>query len=177
MFTAGSGRKARYVAGRLFLFVPLFATLLFVATRTQHDHVVHAQAVQLPDGPGKNLVLTKCTQCHGPDQFAAIRQSANDWDQTISKMQSKGLTLSDDDYDIVLKYLSTNLGPAEATQTVNVNTAESADLIKVLEITDNEAQALVKARQQKPFRDWHEVAAVDGVDPKKIESKKDSLSF
>lgn len=141
---------------------------------------VHAQSGasqdQLPDAPNKNLVISKCTQCHGADMFVTHRQSASAWDNTVSMMQSKGLVLSDEDYDKVLAYLSTNLAPLPST--VNVNTISASELQKALGLTDKEAACIVSARATHGnFKDWHEVAKVEGVDSKKIEAKKDMLSF
>ena len=80
---------------------------------------VHAQAAppqdDLPEGPNKSLVVAKCTRCHSAQIFATHRQSSSAWDETISKMQTKGLVLSDEEYDKVLTYLSTYLGPPPAT--------------------------------------------------------------
>lgn len=67
----------------------------------------------LPKAPNKELVIRKCTQCHATAVFASHRQSENAWDETISKMISKGLVLSDEEYDKVLGYLSKNLAPAQ----------------------------------------------------------------
>jgi competence ComEA-like helix-hairpin-helix protein len=141
---------------------------------------VHAQSAaaqdQLPEAPNKSLVVAKCTQCHGADMFASHRQSESAWDETISQMVTKGLVLSDEDYDKVLKYLSTNLAPVPST--VNVNAASASELQKALDLTDKEADRIVSARAAHGnFKDWHEVAKVEGVDPKKIEAKKDLLSF
>jgi competence ComEA-like helix-hairpin-helix protein len=141
---------------------------------------VHAQSAApqdpLPDAPNKSLVVSKCTQCHSADMFVFQRQSESAWDETISKMVTKGLVLSDEDYDKVLKYLSTNLAPVPST--VNVNAASASELQKALDLTDKEADRIVSARTAHGnFKDWHEVAKVEGVDPKKIEAKKDLLSF
>jgi hypothetical protein len=135
-----------------------------------------AQADPLPEAPDKSLVVAKCTQCHGADQFAAMRQSGDGWDQTISKMQEKGLNLTDEDYEKILSYLTTNLGPPPVS--INVNKATSSELQKALDLTDRETEAIIKARTAKgTFKDWQEVANVDGVDAKKIEAKKDLLVF
>ena len=68
----------------------------------------------LPDAPGKAVVSQKCTQCHDAARFALRRRSEDEWDQVITQMQSNGLSLTDEEYDIVLSYLSKNLGPTAA---------------------------------------------------------------
>ncbi|HVY93809.1 MAG TPA: M20/M25/M40 family metallo-hydrolase [Bryobacteraceae bacterium] len=70
-------------------------------------------AQDLPDAPGKDVTLRICTGCHGAEMWASERRSQVDWDQTISAMTEKGLTISDTDYTTVLDYLSKNLGKAK----------------------------------------------------------------
>jgi competence protein ComEA len=130
----------------------------------------------LPDAPGKQLVLETCTQCHEESRFAAKRMSAADWSQLIVSMQANGLQISDAEFATVLNYFATNLNLAPAK--INVNKATADDLKAALALTDKEASAIVKYRTDHgDFKDWRQVAAVDGVDPKKIQAKKDSLTF
>jgi competence ComEA-like helix-hairpin-helix protein len=135
-----------------------------------------AQDDPLPNGPGKQLVLTKCTVCHDVYRFADMRQSADDWANTVNTMGQNGLQLSDDEYNTVMTYLSTYMGTTPPK--INVNKASADDLQKGLALTADEAAAIVKYRTDHGnFTDWHGVAAVDGVDPKKIEAKKDDMTF
>jgi Fe-S-cluster-containing hydrogenase component 2 len=68
----------------------------------------------LPEAPGKAMVAQKCTQCHDAARFALQRHTEDDWDQVITKMESNGMSLTDEEYDIVLSYLSKNLAPSSA---------------------------------------------------------------
>jgi DNA uptake protein ComE-like DNA-binding protein len=132
----------------------------------------------LQDAPGKDMVVKKCTQCHDASQFATQRKSGDDWQQVITQMSSNGLTLTDEEEAIVLDYLTKNLGPTSAPPKINVNKATAGELQKVLDITPAQADAIVKARTgHEPFKDWHGVAAIDGVDAKKIEADKDRMMF
>jgi len=90
--------------------------------------VIPVQAQDLPDGAGKPVVLRICTGCHGAEMFASYRKGKDEWDQTITTMTEKGLAISDDDYAVVLQYLSTSLGPLPPK--VNVNKASAAELEK-----------------------------------------------
>ena len=102
------------------LMMSLVLTLeAFVYSSVSNTSSLHAQATpaqdDLPEGPNKALVVAKCTRCHAAQIFATHRQTSSAWDETISKMQTKGLVLSDEEYDKVLAYLSTYLGPPPAT--------------------------------------------------------------
>jgi len=132
----------------------------------------------LPDAPGKDIVVRKCTQCHDASQFALQRKSGDNWDQVITQMTSNGLTLTDEEYGIVLDYLTKNLGPTSPAVKINVNKSSADDLEKTLQLSHEEATAIADYRSAHgPFKDWQGVAAVKGVDAKKIEAKKDFLLF
>lgn len=87
---------------------------------------VQAQAAapqdDLPEAPNKALVVSKCTRCHASQIFSSHRQTSKAWDETISQMQAKGLVLTDDEYDKVLAYLSTNLAPPQPSIDRTVST-------------------------------------------------------
>jgi competence protein ComEA len=153
----------------------LSAALFVSAGISAQDASQQSAKDPLPDAPGKDLVLQKCTQCHDESRFAVLRRSADDWDQVLTQMTTNGLTVTDEEYSIILNYLSKNLGPAPAK--VNVNTVRAEELQKTLQLTADEAAAIVRSRADHPFKTWQDVAAVEGVDSKKIEAKKDLLTF
>jgi competence protein ComEA len=108
--------------------------------------------------------------------FALARKTPDDWDQTLTKMVSNGLVVTDEEYDAIMTYLTTNLAPLPPK--INVNKATADELQKGLGLTDAEAQAIVKFHADHgDFKTWNDVAKVDGVDPKKIEVKKDAIAF
>ena len=71
-----------------------------------------AHAQELPEGQGKALVQTACSQCHGIDVIVGQPRSREDWTEVVSRMIGNGAQLSDEDYNQVIEYLATNLGPA-----------------------------------------------------------------
>ena len=74
--------------------------------------VVRAYAQDLPEGQGKALVQTACTQCHGIDVIVGHKGSRDDWMDVVSRMVGNGAQLSDEDYNQVIQYLAINLGPS-----------------------------------------------------------------
>jgi cytochrome c5 len=76
---------------------------------------VIAQPSDLPEGPGKDIVLNSCTACHGIDLILSQRRTPDEWGQVVDRMVGNGASLSDDQYKAVVTYLSTSLAaPAPA---------------------------------------------------------------
>jgi cytochrome c5 len=73
---------------------------------------VVAQSSDLPDAPGKDIVINSCTACHGIDVMT--RRSPDEWGQVVDRMIGNGASLTDDQYKTVVAYLSTNLAPLPA---------------------------------------------------------------
>jgi competence protein ComEA len=133
-------------------------------------------AQDVPDAPGKDTTVRICTACHGAEMWAGSHKSSNDWDQTITTMTEKGLSINDADYATVLDYLSKNLGTMPPR--VNVNKAASSDLARVLGITAAQADAIVAYRTKNgDFKDLDSVKKVTGIDASVIDAKKDNIVF
>lgn len=64
----------------------------------------------LPNGPGKEIVLNTCTQCHDLFRIKANRRSPEEWEETLVSMLNEGAMLNDEEFARVLRYLSRNFG-------------------------------------------------------------------
>ena len=62
----------------------------------------------LPEGPGKEVVLQKCTVCHDLKRIRQHLASPEEWADTLGAMENEGLMISDEEYVIVLRYLARN---------------------------------------------------------------------
>ena len=62
----------------------------------------------LPDGPGKQILLNTCTLCHDLSRVRAHTVSRDEWEETLSAMLNEGAMLSDQDFPVLLNYLSRN---------------------------------------------------------------------
>ena len=62
----------------------------------------------LPDGPGKEIVLEKCTVCHDLKRVRQHFGSPEDWMDLLGAMENEGLMLTDEEYVAVLRYLARN---------------------------------------------------------------------
>ena len=65
----------------------------------------------LPDGPGKELVLNICTQCHDLQRVKRERLSPEGWLEVLEAMLNEGAPLSEKDFPDVLRYLARNFRP------------------------------------------------------------------
>jgi len=64
----------------------------------------------LPDGPGKEVILNTCTQCHDLFRIKANRRSPDEWEETLISMLNEGAQLNDEEFARVHQYLSRNFG-------------------------------------------------------------------
>lgn len=139
---------------------------------------------KLPEGKGKPLVERECGKCHGLENVVSARMSRERWSDLVDDMVSRGATGTDQEIDQIIDYLATNFGktavnakPA-ATAKINVNHAGAADLVSGLEISEQDASAIVRYREQNGnFKDLEELKKVPGIDAKRLDDKKDRLEF
>src|SRR5262245_4747607 len=65
----------------------------------------------MPDGPGKELVLNICTQCHDLQRVRRTRLTPEGWVALLETMLNEGAPLSEKDFPDVLRYLARNFRP------------------------------------------------------------------
>jgi competence protein ComEA len=129
--------------------------------------------VQLPEGEGKALTEKVCNNCHGPENYIAKRLNKDGWEEVIQQMVSQGAQASDAEFDTIVEYLARNFGPK-----VNVNKAPAKEIETSLELTSEEAGAIVTYREKNgAFKTIDDLKRVPGVDAKKIEARKDRVDF
>lgn len=135
------------------------------------------QGPPMPDGPGKAEATKLCKGCHELEKSFSMRQDKAGWQLTLDKMVSYGLKASDDDLKLVLEYVVKNY-PADDVPRVNVNSAEAIDLESVLSLKRSQANAIIQYREANgKFKSIEDLKKVPGIDPAKIEAKKDRLTF
>jgi cytochrome c5 len=64
----------------------------------------------IPEGRGKDVVLNICTMCHDLTRIKRVRHTEDEWDEILVTMLNEGAPLSDDDFQLVLSYLTRNFG-------------------------------------------------------------------
>ena len=60
----------------------------------------------LPEGPGRELMIKVCSQCHSPDVAADQQLDAAGWKGLVDQMASKGAVATEAEFDEIVKYLA-----------------------------------------------------------------------
>jgi mono/diheme cytochrome c family protein len=149
---------------RIFL-VSTASLILFAAAQAP------VQAQDLPEGKGKDVVEKTCAACHGLDAIVTMHAPKDAWSDVVNDMKSRGAEGSAADFDTIIAYLGKYFG-----EDVNVNKAAAKDLLS-LDLTADEAAAIVKARPADGFKTLADLGKVPGIDVKKLEPLKDRIKF
>ena len=146
----------------------LLLTLILLAADPQEIKL-------LPDGAGKDVVVKACLECHGVANFRKARKDSDEWTDSVQDMLDRGAKATSAEADLIVAYLVKNFGKGAKVQ---MNTAPLEEIKVVLGFTVPEANAVVAWRDQNgPYTDWRDVLKAPGVDPAKVESKKELMSF
>lgn len=129
--------------------------------------LIASLAQDLPDGPGKEIVLKLCQDCHDLGVVTMDNRTREGWQKTLEKMAERGAEGTDEQFETIIAYLTKNFGR------INVNKA-SAEEMGVL-FSPAEAAAIVEYREKNgDFRDWKELAKV--VDAARVEARKNHIA-
>jgi competence protein ComEA len=132
---------------------------------------------QLPEGSGREETQKLCSDCHELERSISLRQDRDGWKATLNKMIGLGAQGTEEEFSAVLDYLSRTY-PAQALPPLNVNTAKAIDLEARLSLRRSEAAAILDYRTKHgSFKSVDDLKKVPGVDPGKIDRKKDALVF
>jgi len=132
-----------------------------------------AVAQDLPDGKGKDKVEMVCGACHGLEGVMAMNNAKSAWQDLIEDMRGRGADGSEEDFKTIATYLAKYFGPI-----VQVNKAPAKDLVEQLEVSTDEAAAIVKYREANGgIKNWDDLAKVPGLNAKKLEPLKKRLKY
>jgi len=68
------------------------------------------QTGDLPNAPGKDLVVRMCTKCHGIGTFVNYRMNAEEWHSEVADMVARGAQGTNDEIRAVTSFLIKHLG-------------------------------------------------------------------
>jgi len=132
-------------------------------------------AQELPDGPGKDVAVRICGQCHEPQRAASVRLTREGWEGVLAKMADLGMEASEDELKQVLDYFSDQF-KGEASKPLNLNSATSVELESVVALLRKEAAAWIAYRTKNgPCKALEDLKKVPGLPFKKIDERRDHL--
>jgi competence protein ComEA len=150
--------------------IPAVPFLMFSLIQLAQAPAAHAQ--DLPQGKGKDVVEEVCGACHGADLVASRRATKQGWSYIVDDMVSRGATATNEQIAAINEYLSKNFGQ------VNVNKAPSAEIASVLEVTPEQADAIVKYRTDHgDYKTMDDVKKAPGLETAKLDTKKDRVVY
>ena len=67
--------------------------------------------VGFPDAPGKEVLVSKCFQCHAPTMWMDQRQDRRAWESALYRMIGRGALWTPDEIRQMADYLGNTYGP------------------------------------------------------------------
>ncbi len=93
----------------------LFSLSLYLGLSScAHAHAQEERFPPVPEGNGKQLFVTVCSQCHTLKSTLIMRDGQQGWEDTVNRMVLYGAQLSPPEADTITRYLVTQLGPGSA---------------------------------------------------------------
>jgi competence protein ComEA len=124
-----------------------------------------------PEAVDRATFRAICGTCHSTALVDGLR-TEEEWREEIDQMIKVGARGTPEQFERILRYLA-------RTQTiVNVNTADARQMALVLEVSESVAEAVVKRRNSSgKFKNLEELKRVPGLDPAKLDGRKDRIEF
>lgn len=123
-----------------------------------------------PD-PDREAVNAVCGRCHTTTVFLKEPRSWERWNDVFADMTRRGANGTDEQLERVTRFF------LEKLTLVNVNTSEAEELAGVLGVSNEVVQAIIARRQKQPFENMDQLRAFPGVNPGKLEERKDRILF
>src|SRR5262249_24723531 len=119
----------------------------------------HAQTANaLPQGEGRDLVATACSQCHTLNVIMAGRDGPVGWKRHVYNMVLRGAQLTPREADTVISYLVTNFGPvAPAPNAAPLPGGAGKEPVESRCVMCHSLERVTVVKRQK--HDWERVVA------------------
>jgi cytochrome c5 len=114
----------------------------------------------LPEGDGRDLVATACTQCHALTVILAMRDGPIGWKRHLYHMVMRGAQLNARETDTVLAYLDANFGPGQRmppAKPVTLPAGPGKELVETRCTMCHDLERVTAAKRSK--REWESVVA------------------
>jgi hypothetical protein len=125
----------------------------------------------LPDGPGKNSVLTHCMGCHGLDRIVVQQRDQDAWFGTIGTMIGEySAVIPESEMEPLAEYLGRVAGEDNPVTEVpmEVNSVAEAGLRRLWFLSDQDVSRILASRAKEKFQSLEQVRAL--VEPQTEES-------
>lgn len=123
-----------------------------------------------PATPDEMTFRALCGTCHSTTLVEGLR-TEDEWREEIDHMIKIGARGTEAQFQSVMRVLARTLTK------VNVNAAEAKQIAPVLDISAATAAEVVKRRAAGKFKTLAELKAIPGMDPEKLEARKDRILF
>lgn len=91
----------------------------------------------------------------------------------MEEMIGEGARINDRDFDTLTAYLSVAFG-----RRVKINEVPAKVIAETFDFDAEDADRIVKRRTERgPFKSWQEIAAIPGIDAKRVEEQQTNLDF
>lgn len=126
----------------------------------------------LPQGEGRDAVEKMCSGCHGIATSTGTYHTSLEWLGLIDLMRQQGAPGTDDEAEVAVKFLAHHFGR------VDLNTAPVEEVVRVLELPQPMAAAIVDYRKKNGvFQSMDDLKKVPGLDYKLVEQKEGRITF
>jgi competence protein ComEA len=122
-------------------------------------------------GQESQSLKSVCARCHDLQIVRDTPRSYDEWHDTVQKMVDRGATGTDEQFEDIMDYLHRTM------TTIDVNSADAAELELVLNLPQSAAQGVIARRSVHKFSDLKDLKSVPGVDASTVDSKARLIFF
>ena len=129
-------------------------TILMYLGTSPGGQIAEDATPAIDETAGADLVNSRCTTCHDLTGIERGLYSADDWRETVGRMLGYGLSLSDDEYELVVNYLGSAPADEAADEDSAIDTAAAASLVTASCTTCHDLTGIEPGLY--PADDWRE---------------------
>ena len=163
-------------AVRLLLLASLVLAVVATVRAERTDDSVQSTgkpATGFPELPGRDVAVRICLDCHSSSDITNRHESRFKWAVIVDQMVGEGAKINDKDFETLTVYLSVAFG-----RKVKINEASAKVIAETFDIAADAAERIIARRTERgPFKTWQEIAAIPGIDAKRVEEQQANLDF
>ena len=154
----------------------MFAAEVWSSGTGPGSAVVAALAQEPPpeaEAPGREVTERLCNNCHGPENYNSYKNTRREWKVVVEDMVGRGATGTDAEFAQVISFLT-----AEYGKPLKINEAPVRDLQAAMDLTPDQAQAIVDHRTKNgPFKTVEDVLKVTGIPAERVQEQRKNFVF